>query len=48
MRFLRYEQLKKMNTIWCIEIGGVEILCVEKKNYKGNRQACNTDILFAL
>ena len=36
-----------MNTIWCIEIGGIEVFGVEKKNYKGDIQAWNNDLLFS-
>ena len=33
-----------MNTIWRIEIDGVELFGVEKKNYKDDRQSSKTEL----
>ena len=34
--------------ILCIESGGVELIWVDKKNKRCDRQACNTELLFVL
>ena len=45
-RRLGMEPVNGLFSTWCIEIGGVELLGVENKNYNFDRHDWNTDLWF--